>query len=1097
MNIIKFGKSLLPLLFLFPALCFSNTNDSVPLTADKLIEKGIELMDKGENASAIEYFSKVSVAAPQFPKALYHSALTQYSMHNYEVALALIMFSDSLQKGDVQVVTMKGSLLDDLERYDEAIAVLENARKMWPYNQNLLYNLAFVYANVENYDAAENLLIECVKLAPYHAGTHLLLGHINYKRGRLAESILAYNMGIIMQPTVNNIVKLENIVIQNRDDIPQTHKYAYKEGYDAKHWEKWTSYCQSGIAFRSEFINNSISNYYFNRQTLLLFDLIDFNENDPSIYNQFYVRFFKDVKNKNLINSMFAYQLENIENAEINKWIEKNKKEYDGFIELAKSNINDWRDYEFSYSNQKSGTKKRYFNDNAKLVFLCDLHFKNDDWLLTGDYVRISEDGAVVGKGKYNDDKLIGKMLIYNKEGQILQDLFFNDGEYDKLNTVYHSNGQVSGVYNYENKQRHGNWTEYSNSGAIKYSQEYKNGLAEGKKFNLYPSASYSSELNFEKNKLQGQAVDKWLNGNNKYLAVYADSLLNGEEKMWHPNGQLRSVVEYKNGKMIGKYTTYHPDGQLESEYEYDQNGELTGTCKMYDNKGKLITLQENFSDGKLTGIEKHFYPNGNLRTQNSMKEGVITKTVSYDLSGNELYSASEENNELYYKNFYSDGTLRRMGLLQNGKMHGKWSTFSPSGIVLSDEQYIDGVSHGTQKFYYINGQLRTEYSNRNDSLEGAYKQYHENGTLKLITYYEKGLNQGDYRTYYSNGQLSDIYYAKDDQVVGRNIEYDVEGKINSTLQYDDEGEIINTIVFDNEKTKHTIDASKAKLEVKQYYPNGKLSNHYHLIDGQIHGLSLRYYPNGTKRDSTMYVYGKIDGKRYGWDIHGKVTDINNYCLGKRNGKTLLYENGKLRFESDYVLDNQEGAFVEYFENGKTLRRIAYSNDQKNGDYEFFSPTGQLVFSVTYEEDIAITLKYRNAQGKMLTQSLAKVDETFTAYYPNAKVAGKIALKNNCLHGRILIYDENGKTVYDRSYKDDYLEGNSLFYYANGKLRESIINVNDEREGEYVLYSPMGLKLEEGNYKAGMKIGVWKFYDNKGNVKHNVLYKNNREIDLL
>jgi antitoxin component YwqK of YwqJK toxin-antitoxin module len=196
-------------------------------------------------------------------------------------------------------------------------------------------------------------------------------------------------------------------------------------------------------------------------------------------------------------------------------------------------------------------------------------------------------------------------------------------------------------------------------------------------------------------------------------------------------------------------------------------------------------------------------------------------------------------------------------------------------------------------------------------------------------------------------------------------------------------------------------------------------------------------------------------------------------------------------------MGNEEGAFVEYYENGKIMRRIAFSNDQKNGDYEFFSPTGQLAFSLSYEEDIAIAVKYRNAQGKMLTQSLAKVDETFTAYYPNAKPAGKIAVKNNCLNGRILVYDENGKTMYDRSYKDNYVEGTTAFYYSNGKLRESYSNENDEREGEATLYSPAGMKIEEGNYKAGMKTGIWKYFDNKGNVKYSVLYKNGREIDLL
>lgn len=1098
MNIIKFGKSLLPLLFVFPAFCFSNNNnDSIPLTADKLIEKGIQLMDNDENEKAIVVFEKVSQAAPHYPKALYQIALAQYSLGEHEKALSTVLKSDSIQKGDVQVLTMIGSLLDDLERYDEAIKVLENARKMWPYNQNLLYNLAIVYANVENYDAAENLLVECVKLAPYHAGTHLLLGHINYKRGRLAESVLAYNMGIVMQPTVQNILKLENIVLQNSNEVPQTHKYPYSKNYDASHWQKWTSYCQSGIAFDSKFVNYSISNYYFNRLTLLLFDIIEFKEADTSIYNQYYVRFFKDVKNKNLINSLFAYQLGNIENAEIKKWIEKNKKAYDTFIELAKNSINEWRDYEFQYTNQKNATKKRYFNENAKLLFLCDLKFKNDDWLLNGDYQRIAENGAIVGKGSYVDDKLQGKMFIYDNDGKLLQDLYFNNGEFDKLNTVYHNNGQISGLYNYENQKRHGNWSEYSKSGTLNYSQDFKNGLAEGKKFNLNKNEAFTAELNYEKGKLQGIATEKWLNGNNKVTALYTDSLLNGEEKTWHTNGQLRSVGYFKNSKYVGKYTSYHPTGKLESEYEYDENGELTGSSKMYNSSGTLMSLHENYTAGKLNGFEKLFYPNANVRNINTMKDGIVTKTVSYDINGNEIYSASTENDELYYKSFYSDGKLRRMGMFKNGKMHGKWCTYSPSGIVISEEHYVDGASHGLQKNYYLSGELQYTMSFRNDTLEGAYKQFFENGTLKMITYYNKGAFEGDYITYYSNGQLSDLYYAQNNTIVGRNIEYDVEGKLNSIMQFDEDGLIHSSTLYDNATTKHFYDASMGKTEVKRYYPNGKLSSHFFIADGQMHGLLMNYYPNGIKKDSTNFVYGKIDGKRFTWDIDGKLTDIDNYCLGKRNGKNLTYNNGKIRFENEYVLDNEEGAFIEYYENGKMQRRIPYSNNEKNGEYEFFSPSGQLAMSIVFEDDIAIALKYRNALGKTITQSLANVDETFTAYYPNGKISAKIGFKNNCLHGSVLMYDETGKTVYERTYKNNYLEGATAFYYSNGKLREKYNSVNDKREGEYVSYTATGLKVMEGNYKAGFKTGIWKYYDNKGNVKHSVLYKNNREIDLL
>ena len=85
----------------------------------------------------------------------------------------------------------------------------------------------------------------------------------------------------------------------------------------------------------------------------------------------------------------------------------------------------------------------------------------------------------------------------------------------------------------------------------------------------------------------------------------------------------------------------------------------------------------------------------------------------------------------------------------------------------------------------------------------------------------------------------------------------------------------------------------------------------------------------------------------------------------------------------------------------------------------------------------------------------------YTEYYPGKK---KIKIrgaqdKNKIRDGRWVLLSESGKEL-------------SVTYFNKGK-----------REGHSIVKYPNGMLHYVGEYKNNQMIGVWKFYDEKGNLK--------------
>lgn len=69
-------------------------------------------------------------------------------------------------------------------------------------------------------------------------------------------------------------------------------------------------------------------------------------------------------------------------------------------------------------------------------------------------------------------------------------------------------------------------------------------------------------------------------------------------------------------------------------------------------------------------------------------------------------------------------------------------------------------------------------------------------------------------------------------------------------------------------------------------------------------------------------------------------------------------------------------------------------------------------------------------------------------------------------------------------------------YYKNGNKKYETTYDNGKPSGKYLTWFKDGSKKAEGEYQEGQRIGLWKWYSEKGKVNFTVIYDNSSLAEL-
>ena len=78
----------------------------------------------------------------------------------------------------------------------------------------------------------------------------------------------------------------------------------------------------------------------------------------------------------------------------------------------------------------------------------------------------------------------------------------------------------------------------------------------------------------------------------------------------------------------------------------------------------------------------------------------------------------------------YENGLVEKRGVKINGKRHGRWESFYPSGFKWSEVEYREGIKNGDIVVYYPNGMMKYQGRYYDDDRAGMWMFYDATGVL-------------------------------------------------------------------------------------------------------------------------------------------------------------------------------------------------------------------------------------------------------------------------------------------------------------------------------------------------------------------------------
>jgi antitoxin component YwqK of YwqJK toxin-antitoxin module len=188
----------------------------------------------------------------------------------------------------------------------------------------------------------------------------------------------------------------------------------------------------------------------------------------------------------------------------------------------------------------------------------------------------------------------------------------------------------------------------------------------------------------------------------------------------------------------------------------------------------------------------------------------------------------------------------------------------------------------------------------------------------------------------------------------------------------------------------------KTILEYKDGVPNGEIKSWYSkdvkqaegfLENGQRTGIWKLYYESGKLKKQTAYLNNVENGEEIFWSENGTIQKKDSYINGKLNGKyEWYYDNGQKKQEGYFVDGKEDSTWSEWYENGKPKMLGHFTNFEKNGSWTWWDENGNITTTKSYENGL-LKVGSDNFDTYLEKMESAISDRDFKEAVKNVKLA--------------------------------------------------------------------------------------------------------------
>jgi Flp pilus assembly protein TadD len=325
--------------------------------AEKLVDEGIAYHDKGDFEGAIARYDKALQLDKDNLLALTEKAMTSLALQKYDAAIQCCQKAIEKHPGDKGLGTVYvtyGNAYDELLKTDKALEVYEEGIKQFPEYYQLYFNKGITLSSVKKYDDALANFQKSASLNPKHASSHNAIARILDAQEKKIPSLLAYSRFLILEPESNrakeNLARLRKIM---RGNVEQTGEKSVtininpdmlgdsKSNGKAKE-NNFASAdliltLSAGLDFDEKNKKKTEVERFISKFETVCELLKETQKDNYGFYWEYYVPYFIEMKDKNLINSFTYIAFATSEDSEVSKWLESHKSAIDEFYDWSKN----------------------------------------------------------------------------------------------------------------------------------------------------------------------------------------------------------------------------------------------------------------------------------------------------------------------------------------------------------------------------------------------------------------------------------------------------------------------------------------------------------------------------------------------------------------------------------------------------------------------------------------------------------------------------------------------------------------------------------------------------------------------------------------
>lgn len=1071
------------------------------INSAEVITEGTKLHDEGKYKEAIKKYKEVSRSDTNYVWALYEMAYSAYADSQFAVCKAYCEQALKLKEERERVpelLTQYANTIDELGDKQRALAIFDSAIQIYPAYAELYLNKGVTLLAMEKYKEAEDVFKTCLLIDPYNYSTHFRLGQTALYEGKIIQSFLSFIAYQMMYPGgryQNACLSFLTMITGNETGLQQYLSNRKEE--PAPSMKLLEQIVLSKIALDKNYKPIIKLDYQITRQIQVLFEKMEYDENNDDFWMQYYIPLFKQFYDNGQFEYFINHSFSEVGLEAINNFNKKNKKEIDALI----SDI-------ISYLNTIRSTRLLNYEQRKKAPGV---------WLYA--------DGKLTGKGNTSEDgnKSIGNWEYYYAAGNIRSKGAYDDkGARQGTWKYYFFNGDLRATEEYKDDKLEGKVQLYYTNGNTNFTDNYTDDKENGDYADYYYAGHYKTTASYKEGKLDGIKKSYYSNGNIQVIENYKDDSLEGKYESYFKNGQLESIAYYKNGQLQGQVKGYYENGSLNYDGQYDNN-ERAGTWKRYHPNGQLQDI-ETYVNGLLEGPYEEYYDNGKLFAKYQNKKGKTFGNAEYFDTDGKLYSLLTYENDILKSGVYYDKNGKEISKSETKNKQLELTVFRPDGTKSKQVNYNNkGVQTGTQTFFYNNGEIISETDNYTDGeLDGISTGYFLNKNKSSEINYVNGLKDGYYKAYYLNGNIKSEGWYKNDKAEGNWLYYDELGNLTNTINY-----------LHDEEHGYRVDFwpnGKKELEQKNYYgwfeqisqydtlgqlihqcslPAGTgkyLLKHFNgnpyaegnMVKGEFEGTFNYYYFDGSLLSEQTFKAGELNGDFKSYSFGGKLSSEGKYINGEKTGLWNYYlSNGKINQSEEYKNGQLNGRSTYYQDDGTISAVIWYKNGVRDSAATHYDENGKLSYIINYNNDIPVSYTYFDKNGNLVAPiAIPFGTGKVKAYFSNGNLATDFAYFEGKVNGEEKNYYSNGQLLNESNLL--YGETNGVYkgYFSDGKEKFEYTYSNDNVNGPYKLFNNKGILVEEGIYYNGNYHGTVKLFDDNGKLKQTLIYYYGRLLSV-